>query len=185
MISHFFNPLYFYHILTVFLPTETVRSVLLITILCKWNVNIFCLLLYVHSWDSCVPFSLVPATASLQITEQPQSQAVAPGSAVTLHCRASGPTSDDITYMWYINGLSLPQDTKPDFLIPTMTEEDEGMYSCEVSTGTSSLMFLMATISLIKWLFPLLIIMIVCVNPFVCEYVAILLNYLISPHALM
>ena len=92
-----------------------------------------------------------PTSGTLQITEHPQSQVVSHGSPVTLSCRATTGTrssSDDISYVWYMNGLSLIEDTRPDYHIASMTEEDEGMYSCEVSTTSRSLMSQMASISL-------------------------------------
>ena len=55
-----------------------------------------------------------------------------------------------MTYVWYMNGLSLPEDTTADYHISSMSEEDEGMYSCEVSYKSQSLMSDMATVSLEK-----------------------------------
>jgi hypothetical protein len=101
---------------------------------------------------STAPSATVPAVSgTLQITEHPQCQVVPHGSPVTLSCRAStsgSSSSEDITYVWYMNGLSLINDTTPDYHIASMTEEDEGMYSCEVSSSTHSLMSRMASISL-------------------------------------
>ena len=70
------------------------------------------------------------------------------GSTATLSCKATG--CDDISYIWYMNGLSLPEDTSPEYKIVSMTEEDEGMYSCEVSSSNYSLMSRMARVSLAK-----------------------------------
>ena len=93
------------------------------------------------------------AVGAIQILEQPRSQVAPLGSAVTLTCRASlsGSTStDELTYVWYMNGLSLLEHTTPEYHIAHLTEEDEGMYSCEVNYLSQSVMSQMATISVAK-----------------------------------
>ena len=43
------------------------------------------------------------------------------------------------------------EDTSSEYKIVSMTEEDEGMYLCEVSSSTHSLMSCMARVSLANW----------------------------------
>ena len=110
-------------------------------------------MIWIIPWCT-IPFLPSPTPGTLHITEHPQSQVVAHGSPVTLSCRAttgSSSSSDDVSYVWYMNGLSLIEDTRPDYHIASMMEEDEGMYSCEVSTSSRSLMSQMASVSLAVW----------------------------------
>ena len=96
-----------------------------------------------------VPLSMFPsAVEKLRITEHPRSQEVPLKSPATLSCRASGPGY--LSYLWYLNGLSLPEDNTPDYHIESATEDDEGLYSCEVFCQASSLMSNMARLSLKK-----------------------------------
>ena len=100
------------------------------------------------------------AVGHLQIVQHPQPQVIPQGAPVTLTCRATfTPTNnsnhlqqqeEEVTYVWYMNGLSLLENMKSDYHIPCMTEEDEGMYSCEVSSLTQSIMSNIATLSLDK-----------------------------------
>ena len=92
---------------------------------------------------SCTPLST--GSHKLCMTEHPQSQVVTLGSTATLSCKATG--CDDISYVCYMSGLS---HTSPEYKIVCMTEEDEGIYSCEVSSSTHSLMPRMARVSLAK-----------------------------------
>jgi hypothetical protein len=92
-------------------------------------------------------------TETFTITEQPQSHVVPLGSPVTLTCKASlsgGGSHDDLNYVWYLNGLSLLEHASPQYHIASCSEEDEGMYSCEVSTLNESVMSQMASVSVVK-----------------------------------
>ena len=92
-------------------------------------------------------------TGTITITEQPQSHVVPLGSPVTLTCMASlsgGGSHDDLNYVWYLNGLSLLEHASPQYHIASCSEEDEGMYSCEVSTLNESVMSQMASVSVVK-----------------------------------
>jgi len=106
--------------------------------------------LFVHpNMHILVPLSMFPAAVEkLRITEHPRSQEVPLESPATLSCRASGPGY--LSYLWYLNGLSLPEDNTPDYHIESATEDDEGLYSCEVFCQASSLMSNMARLSLKK-----------------------------------
>ena len=114
-------------------------------------------------------YSDIAALDHLRIVQHPQSRVVPPAAPVTLTCRATLSSGSDprgrevgqeeeeeeegegeLTYVWYMNGLSMLEDTRADYHIPSMTEEDEGMYSCEVSTLNQSIMSEMASLSLAK-----------------------------------
>ena len=40
---------------------------------------------------------------------------------------------EQLTYLWYFNGLSLQQEVRSEYFINCFTDEDEGMYFCKVS----------------------------------------------------
>jgi hypothetical protein len=106
-------------------------------------------------YGAAIPSPAPPkAVGAIQITEQPQSQAVPLGTPVTLTCRASlsgsAVSPEDLTFVWYMNGLSLLEHTSPEYRIASLTEEDEGMYSCEVSSLNQTVMSQMATVSVSK-----------------------------------
>lgn len=92
-------------------------------------------------------------TGSVTITEHPKSHVAPLGSSITLTCKASpsgGGSQEDLNYVWYMNGLSLLEHTTPEYHIASLTEEDEGMYSCEVSTVNQSVMSQMASVFIAK-----------------------------------
>ena len=96
--------------------------------------------------------SLSANTGTIIITEQPKSQVASFGSSVSLTCKAtlSDGSPNDHNYMWYLNGLSLLEYTAPEYHIASFTEEDEGMYSCEVSKLNQSVMSQIASLSVAK-----------------------------------
>ncbi len=73
-----------------------------------------------------------------KIVKQPQPQVVDAGDPLTLTCQAS--TTVDLTYLWYFNGLSLKGETRPEYSINCFTDEDEGMYQCEVANSHGRVM---------------------------------------------
>ena len=97
-----------------------------------------------------ISFSANPG--AIIITEQPKSQVAPLKSSVSLTCKAtlSDGSPNDLNYMWYLNGLSLLEHTTPEYRIASFTEDDEGMYSCEVSTLNQSVMSQMASLSVAK-----------------------------------
>ena len=99
-----------------------------------------------HNTMHFTSYYVLLGSQGLHITEQPASQEVVLGSSLTLSCQASGPA--DVSYLWFLNGLSLPDATSSNYHIASMTEDDEGMYCCEVSSQSCSLMSQMAQISL-------------------------------------
>ena len=87
--------------------------------------------------DFSPPFDTAPVRGeSPQIVEHPKSQTVEPGSPLTLTCRAVGP--GELSYVWYFNGLSLKDETRPEYFINCFTDEDEGLYLCEVTNSYGS-----------------------------------------------
>lgn len=69
---------------------------------------------------------------------------VHPGSALTLTCAAEG--AGELGYLWYFNGLSLKDETRPQYSINCFTDEDEGMYACQVMNTYGKVMSNMAHI---------------------------------------
>ena len=76
------------------------------------------------------------------ITEHPRSQVVEAGEPLTLRCNASG--TGELSYLWYFNGLSLKGETRPEYIIHCFTDEDEGLYACQVSNSYGGTMSHMA-----------------------------------------
>lgn len=79
-----------------------------------------------------------------KIIKHPESQMVYPGSALTLTCAAEG--AGELGYLWYFNGLSLKDETRPQYSINCFTDEDEGMYACQVMNTYGKVMSKMAHI---------------------------------------
>lgn len=65
------------------------------------------------------------------ILEHPQSQDIEAGGPLQLLVKATGP--GELSYLWNFNGLSLPNERRPEFSLHCFTDEDEGNYYCEVS----------------------------------------------------
>lgn len=75
-----------------------------------------------------------------RILEHPQSQDVEPGDPLTLTCRAEHKGQPaELCYLWYFNGLSMKDEERPQYYINCFTDEDEGMYACEVSNLNGSM----------------------------------------------
>ena len=79
-----------------------------------------------------------------RIVQHPESQMVHPGSALTLTCAAEG--AGQLDYLWYFNGLSLKDETRPRYSINCFTDEDEGMYACQVMNAYGKVVSKMAHI---------------------------------------
>ena len=114
------------------------------------NLQAHCAMLF-SSILNC-NISLSANAGTIIITEQPKSQVASFGSSVSLTCKAtiSDGSPNDLNYMWYLNELSVLEHTTPEYRIASFTEEDEGMYSCEVSTLNQSGMSQMASLSVAK-----------------------------------
>ena len=111
------------------------------------NLQAHCAMLF-SSILNC-HISLSANAGTIIITEQPKSQVASFGSSLSLTCKAtiSDGSSNDLNYL---NGLSLLEHTAPEYRIASFTEENEGMYSCEVSTLNQSVMSQMASLSVAK-----------------------------------
>lgn len=80
------------------------------------------------------------------ILEHPSSHDVEPGDPMTLRCVASG--AGKLSHQWYFNGRSLRNETSSQYGINSFTDEDEGLYSCEVSNEGGSVMSHLAHVAL-------------------------------------
>jgi len=76
------------------------------------------------------------------VVKHPESQMIEPGSALTLTCAGVG--AGELSYLWYFNGLSLKDETGPEYSINCFTDEDEGMYACQVTNMYGHVMSNMA-----------------------------------------
>ena len=73
---------------------------------------------------------------SLRVITHPQSQELQPGDPLTITCTADGPAP--LSYLWLFNGLPLIKETEPTYRINCFTDEDEGMYGCQVTASDGS-----------------------------------------------
>jgi hypothetical protein len=67
----------------------------------------------------------------VQITQQPASQTVNPGTAVTFSVTATG--TAPLSYQWKKNGVSISGATAASYAIASAQQGDEGSYTCAVS----------------------------------------------------
>ena len=67
------------------------------------------------------------------IVTQPLSQSIAIGDP--LHLMVECSTKGNIQYNWYFNGLALPKEIEPDFILNCFTEDDVGDYYCILSNS--------------------------------------------------
>lgn len=80
------------------------------------------------------------------IVEHPASHDVEPGDPMTLRCVAVGPGK--VSHQWYFNGRSLRGETAQQYSINSLTDEDEGLYSCEVYNEGGSVMSHLAHVAM-------------------------------------
>ena len=132
-----------------YICTETTKLLYMNRLICSCFLAHYAMLF--SSILNC-HISLSANMGTIIITEQPKSQVDSFGSSVSLTCKAtlSDGSPNDLNYMWYLNRLSLLEHTTPEYRIASFTEEDEGMYSCEVSTLNQSVMSQMASLSVAK-----------------------------------
>jgi outer membrane protein assembly factor BamB/subtilisin family serine protease len=76
-------------------------------------------------------------SSPLQISVQPQSVSVPPGSAFTLSVEATGPGGT--TYQWYLNGAALAGATNSSYSVASAGAADAGTYTVVLSGGGASL----------------------------------------------
>ena len=72
----------------------------------------------------------------LEITSQPASQAVAPGSSLTLSVSAVGPGA--ITYQWDLNDSPISGAVSSTYTVASATAADAGTYTVTVTSGSGS-----------------------------------------------
>ncbi len=72
-----------------------------------------------------------------RITQSPAASHVAPGATATLHLVASG---TDLHYVWYKDGVALPNSDSATLSIPAATLADSGRYHIEVSNSYGSVL---------------------------------------------
>ena len=99
-----------------------------------------------HIYHMHYPSSVDGSLEKPTIVEQPVSHDVEPGDPMTLKCLASGPGT--ISYQWFFNGRSLRDEASPQYSINSFTDEDEGLYSCEVSNGSGRVMSHLAHVAM-------------------------------------
>lgn len=90
---------------------------------------------FVEVSNSCGTVRSQPVTVRVkeppQITQQSQSQTVAPGARVDLSVQATG--EPPLSYQWYRNGVPLPGATDARYVIANASTSDEGTYICVVT----------------------------------------------------
>ncbi len=98
------------------------------------------------SSDSIFAMKLVAiGPADVDITTQPQSLAVSPGSPATFTVDATG--SQPIFFQWRKNGVNIPSATAKSYTIPSAATSDEGTYSVVVSNAVSTATSMGATLT--------------------------------------
>ncbi|MBI4327346.1 MAG: immunoglobulin domain-containing protein, partial [Chloroflexi bacterium] len=99
--------------------------------------------------------SAVSSTATLavivaaQITQQPQSQTVRPGTNVTFTVVASSTTP--ISYQWRINGLNIAKAANSSLTISNVQPAHEGDYTVMVTDGVASVPSATATLTVLVY----------------------------------
>ena len=73
---------------------------------------------------------------SVQISRQPQSQLKNPDTSVTFSVTASG--TPPLSFQWQKDGVYIDGATSKSFTIDSISENDEGFYSCNVSNDAGS-----------------------------------------------
>ncbi|KAM4710149.1 LOW QUALITY PROTEIN: mucosa-associated lymphoid tissue lymphoma translocation protein 1 [Discoglossus pictus] len=72
----------------------------------------------------------------VRICIQPQPQKLTVGDRLLLECMAVGKPIPQ--YQWYKNGLALKDATKKQYMVSSVTEEQDGCYHCQVTSGNES-----------------------------------------------
>ncbi len=82
------------------------------------------------------------------IAQQPASQALAPGAALTLSVAATG--SATLQYQWFLNGSAIPNATNPSYQVASVQAADAGAYSVTISNSAGSVTSSTATVSVLS-----------------------------------
>lgn len=76
--------------------------------------------------------------AEVKQIDEPKFLCVPPGSPATITARVGGPGS---TYQWFRDGEPLPGQTQSVLSLPAVTDNDVGLYECEVSGAMKRIPF--------------------------------------------
>lgn len=91
------------------------------------------------------PSAQTTVSLRLAITQEPVSTVLAVGGAGSLSVVAAG--TPPISYQWFKAGLPISGATQSSYAITNAVEQDEGVYTCEVSNPTDTLESAPATIT--------------------------------------
>ena len=99
------------------------------------------------AWLDQVVFTPAPPAAPI-ITNQPLSQVVPEGSAVTFSVVAGG--TKPLSYQWWFNSNSLPGQTSSSLMLPSVSTNDSGQYWVVVSNVVGATNSAMADLTVLR-----------------------------------
>jgi len=86
------------------------------------------------------------------ITKEPISKALTANKKLVLRVRAKG--SEPLNYQWLHNGVVIPEATSANLIIPYLTEENAGVYSCDIKNASGFAYSAKAFVKIVKEKLP-------------------------------